>query len=593
MNELKKRDEIELKYKWKLEDIIADENHINKVFDSCREKLKKIQEYKGKLNKENTIECLVLTDLLSVDLEKIFVYTHMKRDENTADSKYIELSEKVRLLSVEVSGATSFIVPELSRFKTKDLKEMQNSPRYKDYDIEIKYTLRNKKHLLSDREEKLLSDITLFSSGYKNVFQVFDNADLKFEDIEVDGEKVQVTHGMYSFLLQNPSQQVRRAAFESIYTQYKAYTNTLAANYSGNVNKNVFYARARKYSSSLEGALYSDAIDEKVYDNLIEAVRQNTALVHRYVGLRKRVLALEEYHMYDMYAPIVKDTSEKQDYDLSYDTIVEALSVLGDDYVKQLKIARENRWIDVEETQNKRSGAYSWGAYGVHPYVLLNHKGTMHDVFTISHEMGHALHSHYSNTAQPYSKAGYGIFLAEIASTVNEVLLLKYMLRTAKGEKRKYLLSYYLDMFRTTLFRQTMFAEFEKFAHASVEEGQPLSSDKLSEFYYELNKKYYGDEVIHDDYIKYEWSRIPHFYNAFYVYKYATGLTAAINIVRKILKKEEGFVDKYIEFLKSGGSDYPLKILEKTGINLKGKRPYMVAMNEFEKTLLALERMCK
>ena len=592
MDKIKKRDEVDIRYKWRLEDIISNEEDIDKAFRFCKEKLKEILEFKGKLNKENAVDCLRLVDQASLELEKIYVYAHMKRDENTADSKYIELAEKTRLLSVEMSGALSFISPELSKFKISELKEMSQDPRCKDYDIEILNLIRNKKHLLSEKEEKLLSNITLFSSGYKDVFQVFNNADLKFEDIEVDGKKTQVTHGMYSYLLQNPSQEVRKAAFESVYTQYKAYTNTIAANYIGNVNKNVFFAKARKHASSLDKALHSEAIDNRVYENLIESVSQYTPVLHRYIALRKKVLPVEEYHMYDMYVPIVKEIEQKHDYDEAYDMVVEALSVLGDEYADTLKSARNSGWIDVEETENKRSGAYSWGAYGVHPYVLLNHKGSMHDVFTIAHEMGHAMHSYYSNMTQPYSKAGYGIFLAEIASTVNEVLLLKYMLRTARGEKRIYLLSYYLDMFRTTLFRQTMFAEFEKFAHESVERGEPLSSQRLSDYYYELNKKYYGDDVIHDDFIRYEWSRIPHFYNAFYVYKYATGLTTAVNIVKKILSKEQGFTQKYMQFLKSGGNDFPLNIIEKLGINLKGKRPYQVAMNEFEKTLDKLERMC-
>ncbi len=593
MNETKKRSNVRPEYIWRLEDIISDAGEFDKLFDFCKQKISKIPKFKGTLNKHTAIECLKADEQLSYGIEKLYVYSHMKCDENTADNKRIELSEKVRMLAVEASAATSFITPELAKLKTSELKEMMSSEAYKDYDFYLKNILRNKKHLLSDKEENLLSKIAMFGGGYKNIFQVFDNADLTFEDVEVDGKPVKMSHGVYSLLLQNPNQGVRKAAFDSLYKQYKAFTNTLAANYSGNVNKNVFYSRVRKFSSCLEQALFSEAVNPKVYENLISCVNEYTPVLHRYVALRKRVLGLEENHMYDMYVPIVKDIEKTYDYEQAYKIVLQALLPLGEKYAELLENAKTQGWIDVEETENKRSGAYSWGVYGVHPYVLLNHKGTTHDMFTIAHEMGHAIHSYFSNSSQPYAKAGYEIFVAEIASTVNEVLLIKHLLKTARGNTRKYLLSYFLDMFRTTLFRQTMFAQFEKFAHESVEKGQPLTSDNMSEYYYELNKKYYGDGVIHDDYIRYEWSRIPHFYNAFYVYKYATGLTCAINIAKGILSGKEGFVDKYMDFLKAGGSDYPLNILKKVGIDLSSKKAYDIAMREFSKTLEALERMCK
>lgn len=593
MNEVKNRNEVDPQHKWRLEDIIQNEKIFEDLYNFCKQKISEIQKYKGTLNKDTAIECLKADEELSYAIERLYVYSHMKSDENTADNKRIELSEKARMLAVEASSATSFVTPELAKFKTSDLNAMATSDIYRDFDFYLKNILRNKKHLLSDKEENLLSRMSMFGSVYKNVFSVFDNADITFDDVEVDGEKVKLSHGVYSVLLQNPSQGVRKAAFESLYKQYKAFTNTLAANYSGNVNKNVFYSSARKFSSCLEQALFSEAVKPKVYDNLIDSVNEYTPVLHRYVALRKKVLGIEENHMYDMYVPIVKDVEKNYDYEQAYSTVQQALSPLGEEYADILAQAKTNGWIDVEETQNKRSGAYSWGVYGTHPYVLLNHQGTMHDMFTIAHEMGHAIHSYYSNATQPYSKAGYEIFVAEIASTVNEVLLIKHLLKSARGEMRKYLLSYYLDMFRTTLFRQTMFAQFERFSHESVEKGQPLTSENMSDFYYELNKKYYGDGVIHDDYIRYEWSRIPHFYNAFYVYKYATGLTCAVNIAKGILSGKAGFVDSYKEFLKAGGSDYPLNILKKVGIDLSGKKAYDIAMKEFSNTLDSLERMCK
>ncbi len=593
MNEVKKRYEVPAEYKWRLEDIIPSENEFERLLDFCKQKISEISKYKGTLNKGTAIDCLRADEELSHAIEKLYVYAHMKSDENTADNKRIELSEKARMLAVEASSATSFVTPELAKLKTADLNAMAASDIYRDFDFYLKNILRNKKHLLSDKEENLLSRIAMFGGGYKNVFSVFDNADITFDDVEVDGENVKLSHGLYSVLLQNSNQGIRKAAFDSLYKQYKAFTNTLAANYSGNVNKNVFYSRARKFSSCLEQALFSEAVTPKVYDNLIASVNEYTPVLHRYVALRKAVLGLEENHMYDMYVPIVKDVEKSYDYEQAYANVLQALSPLGDEYAAILAQAKSNGWIDVEETENKRSGAYSWGVYGTHPYVLLNHQGTMHDMFTIAHEMGHAIHSYYSNEAQPYSKAGYEIFVAEIASTVNEVLLIKHLLKTARGNMRKYLLSYYLDMFRTTLFRQTMFAQFERFSHENVEKGQPLTSENMSEYYYELNKKYYGEGVIHDDFIRYEWSRIPHFYNAFYVYKYATGLTCAVNIAKGILSGKPGFVDSYKQFLKAGGSDYPLNILKKVGIDLRGKKAYDIAMKEFSKTLDALERMCK
>lgn len=591
MKELQCRDKVCADRKWRLEDIITNEEVFEEIFKCCNAKIKDIKRFKGIINKENAYICLKEQDEVSLMIEKLYVYAHMKGDENTANNAFIELAERTRMLAVDASAESSFINPEFARFRTKVLKEMLEDERYYDYDMFLKQIIRNKKHLLSEKEELMLSNIGQFSSGYKNIFQVFDNSDLKFDDVEVDGKRTKLSHGVYSVLLQNPNQQVRKEAFEAVYKQYKMYTNTLAANYSGNVNKNVFYARTRNFSSSLNQALFGEAIAPKVYDNLIASVAEYTPILHKYVFLRRKLLGNNENHMYDMYVPIVKNINKTYDYDDAYTKVEEALKGLGEDYINVLKCAKGEGWIDIEETQNKRSGAYSWGVYGVHPYVLLNHQGTTHDMFTIAHEMGHAMHSYYSNSSQPYAKSGYEIFVAEIASTVNEVLLIKHLLKTAKGDMRKYLLAYYLDMFRTTLFRQTMFAEFERFAHESVEKGEPLSSDKLSEYYYELNKKYYGEGVIHDDFIRYEWSRIPHFYNAFYVYKYATGLTCAVNIAKNILSKKTGFVEKYIDFLKSGGSDYPLNILKKVDIDLTIKKAYNVAMNEFAKTLEQLERM--
>lgn len=587
---IKLRNEVPSEKKWTLEDIIPDENLVPSMLEKSSALLDELTGYKGKLDEFNLVSYLKKQDELSLILEKIYVYASMRSDEDKSNSRYIEFRETAQTLLVEMSSALSFFTPELSAFSEETLNKLKNDPVYRDYSMLIDEIIRGKEHILSEKEEKILSDMSIFSSDFREIFSIFDNADLTFGTVKADGEEIPLTHGSYSMLLQNRSQSIRETAFKKLYAKYKEFTNTLSANYSGNVKKNVFAAKTRGFSSALAKALYNENIDIKVYENLLKVLEKNLPPLHRYIALRKKALGLKENHMYDLYVPLTNQSDKKYSYDKAYSVMEAALKPLGEEYLGILKEAKQGGWIDVEETKGKRSGAYSWGTYGVHPYVLLNHKGTLNDVFTLAHEMGHAVHSFYSNKTQPYSKASYEIFVAEIASTVNEVLLLKHLLKDCTSEDRKHLLGYYTDMFRTTVFRQTMFAEFEKFAHESVEQGQPLSSDRLCEHYYALNRKYYGEGVIHDEEIKYEWSRIPHFYNAFYVYKYSTGLICAVNIVKKLLS-EEGFRDKYKEFLCSGGSDYPLNILKATvGIDLSQETAFETAMAEFNSTIEALEK---
>lgn len=587
--EIKLRENVQSDRKWVLEDIISDEKDIPILMDKARAILSGLKTYEGKLSPTNILDFLKKQDELSLILEKIYVYANMRSDEDKGESKYLELSEKASMLMVEAGSALSFFRPELAAFEDAVLQEMKGDVFLSDYSMLFDGILRNKKHILSDKEEAIMSQMSLFAGDFKETFQVFNNADLDFGEIEVDGKPQAVTHSSYSVFLQHPSQDVRKRAFEAVYACYKQFTNTIAANYAGNVKKNTFYAKVRGFDSSLSKALFSENIDASVYENLLNTIEKNTSTMHEYVSLRKILLGVHENHMYDMYVPIVAEATKTYEYDAAYSMVIDAMDALGDDYKELLARAKVGGWIDVEATKGKRSGAYSWGAYGVHPYVLLNHNGTLHDVFTIAHEMGHAMHSYYSDKAQPYSKAQYEIFVAEIASTVNEVLLLKHLLKTASDDMKKYLLSYFIDMFRTTVFRQTMFAEFEKFSHESVESGQPLSSDRLSEYYFSLNKKYYGDGVIHDDYIRYEWSRIPHFYSAFYVYKYATGLICAVNIAKRLLSGEKGFCEKYKSFLSSGGSMYPLEILKLVDIDLTKTDAFDSAMAEFRLTVQQLK----
>ena len=420
---------------------------------------------------------------------------------------------------------------------------------------------------------------------------MFDNADVKFDKVIRDDEEVEMSHGMYSVLMQDSNREVRRTAFESMFNAYKGMINTIAVLYGGNVKKDCFYAKVRKYPNALEKSMASEDVTPDVYNNLVESVDNNLGSLHEYMEYRRRALGLDKLHMYDMHVSIVEGDEIAVPYEEAFKIVKNALLPLGEDYQILLDRAHDEGWIDVYESKGKRSGAYSWGTYGVHPYVLLNYQETTHDVFTIAHELGHAMHSYFSNNALPSEKAGYEIFVAEVASTVNEVLLLKFLMKD-RPNMRKYLLQYFLDMFRTTLFRQTEFAEFEKIAHDMAENGESLTPDALSDAYYELNKKYYGeDNVVNDDLIRYEWARIPHFYNSFYVYKYSTGIISAVTIADAILTEGEPAVKRYKQFLSAGGSMSPVDILKLAGVDLTTKAPFEKAMRVFKETLEELKSL--
>jgi len=578
------RNEVADSKKWDLTILFKSEEELENAFKDAEESIASVASYKGKLNKDNAIDCFRANSVLSRKIEKIYSFAHLQKDEDTSNQASQALAERASMLITKYASQVSFIDPELCKLPLSTLKEMAESKVYEDFSCVLNALIREKKHILSAKEEKIMSEISSFTGDFQNIFMMLDNADLKFKSIKAGEEEMELSHGMYSVLLQHPEQSVRKDAFDNYYASYRSMLNTIAATYSASVKKDCTLSALRGYKSALQRALYADDIDKKVYNNLIKAVKQSTPAMHKYVKYRKKALGLKELHMYDMYVSIVKDIDKEYEYEDAYALVLDALKPLGENYRKIMERAYNERWIDVEETKNKRSGAYSWGVYDAPPYVLLNHQKTLHDVFVIAHEMGHAMHTYHSNKAQCYEKADYRIFVAEIASTVNEVLLLKHLLKTATGDERKYLLSYYLDMFRTTLFRQTMFAEFEKYAHEEYEQGRPLTAENMSAKYYELNKAYYGSGVVHDKDIEIEWARIPHFYNAFYVYKYATGLTTAVNIVNKLLT-EEGYLDKYLKFLSTGGSLYPLPTIEIADVDLKSKEPFDFAMSEFKKTL--------
>ncbi len=586
------RNEVDSKYQWKLSDIFASDEAWEECFFNTEERVPKIAEYADKLSDGDKLyECLTLSSSLTDAITRLYQYSRMHLDEDTADGKYKAMTDRVDILEVRYSTLASYIEPELSELPTETLEAYANSERFRDYDVYFNEILRNKNIILSKKEEKLLGEVGLFSGTNKDVFVMFDNADATFEPVsDENGEKQEMSHGAYALFLQNPDQRVRRDAFESMFGAYKKYINTLAANYAGNVKKDWFYAKVRGFSSALDYSMYMENVPSTCYKKLLEAVGEGTKPLHEYIALRKRVLGLKTLNMYDLYMPLVPEQELSLEYDEAVKLVKEALSVMGEEYCKTLSAAFDNGWVDAYESKGKRNGAYAWGVYGVHPFVLLNYQPTVHEVFTIAHEMGHAMHSHYSNTTQPIQKAGYEIFVAEIASTVNEVLLLKHLLKTATGEFRQFLLAYYLDMFRTTFFRQAMFSEFEVLAHTRVEKGEPLTSDYMSEVYYELNKKYYGRAVEHNDLIRYEWARIPHFYTSYYVYKYATGITTAVSIANKILREGAAYYEKYRKFLSAGGSLAPLDIIRLADVDLESDEPYKLAISEFTETLKELEK---
>ena len=587
-----KRSEVEKKYLWALEDVYASDDLWEKDYKELDKSVNFVSAYKGKLSdKAKLLELLKKSDETEIKLEKLYSYARMRLDQDSSNNFYAGLTDRAQALLVKYSAVGSYINPELCSLDEKYIESLISDPDFSDYDYMLKGVLRRKKHTLGENEEKLMSMAQSPLSQFQSAFSKIDNVDVQLGSVKVDCRKVKLTHGTYAQLLQNPDQNVRKAAFTTYYKGYENLLNTLTAVYAGSVKSDVFSATARGYKSCLEAAMFNENVPECVYTNLIESVDENCKYVHDYVAYRKTALGVERLNMYDMYVPIVEGADMSLPFEEAFDLVKKGLSVMGDEYAGLLQKAHDERWMDVYETENKRSGAYSWGSYSTKPFVLLNYSATIHDIFTIAHELGHSMHSYYSNHTQPYSKAGYAIFVAEVASTVNEVLLLKYLLGTTTDKKmKKYLLSYYLDMFRTTLFRQTMFAEFEKISHDMEQKGKPLTPKSLSDAYMKLNKKYYGPAVTHNKQIATEWARIPHFYNAFYVYKYATGITSAVNIANSILK-DNSFVAQYKKFLSAGGSDSPYEILKIAGVDLATRAPFDFAMNEFKDTLQQLKAL--
>ncbi len=582
-----KRSEVEKKYLWHTEDIYPStgewEKDLKYIADNSD-----LSSYENRLGDPKVLlEYLRKQDEIMKVIEKVYCYAMLLHDTDLSNPDYDSMMARVRGLLVKFDASTSFVVPELTALSDEQLLSLVKNPDFSDYDYMLSGIIKDKKHVLGKEAENVIALGGEVYGQFQDAFMKIDNADLPMPEID-DGKggKIKLSHGVYGLLMQDKDRDLRERTFKAYYKSYMDFTNTITSVYNGSVKKDVFLARVRKYDSCLDKALSGEDVVPEVYTNLINAVHDGFPVMHEYIKEKKKALGLDEMHMYDMYVPVVENADISVSYEEACEIVLKGLKPLGEEYQTLLKKAMTEGWIDVCETENKRSGAYSMGVHGVHPFVLLNYQPTTHDVFTIAHELGHSMHSYFSSKNQPYAKADYKIFVAEVASTVNEMLLVMHLLKTEKDEKvKKYILSYLMEMIRTTLFRQTQFAEFEYIAHDMCEKGMPLTTKALNEKYLELNKAYYGDGVVSDDEIAYEWSRIPHFYTAFYVYKYATGIISAMAIVNRILTEGEKAVKDYFAFLSSGGSDNPVNLLKIAGVDLTKKEPFDKAMELFKNTL--------
>lgn len=591
---LKTRSEIPEQYKWHLEDIFPSDQAWEEEFLKAEKLLERAESFQGHLgdSAEALLTCFDWMDEVGQSVGEIYTYARMRRDEDNRNAHYQALTDRAGALSVRVGSALAFVVPEILALPEGRLQEFrQANEKMALYDHALEDILRKREHVLSSQEEKLLAEMGEIAEGPSTIFGMANNADLKFPSIKNEqDEEVELTKGNYIQFMESENRRVRQEAFETLYGTYQKQINTWAAILNSNIKGDVFFARARRYPSAIEASLHDDKVPLGVYDALIDTVREFLPEMHRYVKLRKKALGLDELHMYDIYVPIVSEVKMTIPYQEAVAMCREGLKPLGSDYGKVLEEGFTSNWIDVYENQGKTSGAYSWGTYRSHPYVLLNHQDTLDSMFTIAHEMGHSLHTYFSNRTQPHIYAGYKIFVAEVASTLNEALVMDHLLKTTEDPKLlAYLLNHYLEQFRGTVFRQTMFAEFEKKTHALVEQGEALTAELLSSTYLKLNEDYYGPDVVMDPQIAIEWARIPHFYNAFYVYKYATGFSAATALARKILDKGEPAVERYLRFLSSGSSDYPIELLREAGVDMETPVPVREALQVFTSLLDRLE----
>lgn len=589
------RSEADPKYTWALEDVYANNDVWKTDLEKARALPAQLAAYKGHLgdSAQKLLEFLQLGDGISVLFDSLYGYAQRRSDEDTANSLYQGMTSQAMSAMVAVDAASSFETPELLAIPDDKLEQFyQEEPALETYRLALTRIRSKRAHILSDAEEKLLAAAGEMSQAPDSVYSVFADADLKFPSAtDKDGNSHPVTHGTYIPLMHSADRVLRKSAFASLYSVYGQFRNTAAALLSAQVKQLKFYADARKYDSTLQASLDGNYVPTEVYTNLISAVHENMAPVYRYVDLRRKLLGVDELHMYDLYTPIVSDVDVNIPYEEAKQTVYDALACMGDDYRAILKEGFDNRWIDVYENVGKCSGAYSAGLRK-HPYVLLNYSGTLDSMFTLAHEMGHAIHSYLSNKHQPVAYSNYSIFVAEVASTCNEALLMQHLLKTTKDKKRRaYLINYFLEQFRTTLYRQTMFAEFELEINRRNERGESLTAESLNALYHELNHQYFGDDIVIDKEIDLEWARIPHFYYDYYVYQYATGYSAAIALSRRILKEGAPAVKDYIHFLSGGCSTDPISLLRGAGVDMASTAPIHDALQLFDELITEMEQL--
>lgn len=580
-----KRSEISDEYKWSVKDLYSSDELWNNDYEKALKSTQEKSSFEGCVmdSADTLADALSESEKDDYITERLYVYAFMRYYEDTSDGTYQQMSGKAQMLAVKMSEKYSFLVPEIMAADDDKVARFLDSDKIKPYRHLLCDMLAKKEHTCSQKEEKLLAMASQMADSPSDIFSKFNNADVKFGKVHDEhGDEKELTSAGFSVFMESRDRNVRKEAFYALYRQYKSYINTLAASYYGNVKQAVFFANARNYESTLQMYLSGSFIPESVYTNLIDTVNNNLDKMHDYVSLRKKTLGVDELHFYDIYAPLTSDYTVKVSYENAKETVLDALKILGDDYVSQVKKGYESGWVDVYENDGKRSGAFSWGAYGTHPYVFLNYTETLNDIFTLIHETGHAMHTYYSNETQPYTYAGYKIFVAEVASTCNEVILIDYLLKHSRSdEEKKYLYGHYLEQFKGTLFRQTMFAEFEMITHRMAQDGEVLNAESLCGTYKKLNEKYFGKDMVIDEEIAYEWARIPHFYTPFYVYQYATGFSAAVAIATKIINGDKEVLHGYREFLKGGSSMHPIELLSLCKIDMSKPDVIQDALNVF------------
>lgn len=590
------RGEVDARFTWNLSDLFASDDAWRAEFARLSDLPSCLRGYQGRLGESaaTLLAFLQLGDEISLKMDALGNYARRKADEDTRAPAYQDMSGRFLHLAVQLSEASAFETPELLAIDDETLEGFYKAePRLEHYRLALTRVRRQKAHTLSPEGEALLAAAGQMAGAPDEIFSMLSDADMTFPPaIDAAGEAHPVTHGTFVPLLQSPDRLLRESAFRSLYSVYGQYRNTLAATLSAQMKSLHFFASSRKYASPLHAALDQTEVPTEIYHNLIAAVRRNLPAMHRYVRLRKKLLGVEELHFYDLYTPIVADQDIKIDYAEAQRLTLEALAPLGEKYQAMLREGFAQRWIDVYENQGKRSGAYSAGAYGVHPYVLLNYTDTLNDVFTLVHEMGHALHSYLSNDAQSVTYANYVIFVAEVASTCNEALLMQHLLeQTTDPRRRAYLINYFLEQFRGTIYRQTMFAEFELWCSEQVRMGETLTAEALSEQYRALNRDYYGEDIVLDEQIALEWARIPHFYYDFYVYQYATGFAAAIALSQRILREGKPAVDDYLGFLRGGCAADPVTLLRGAGVDMASPQPVDDALSLFDRLVNEIETL--